>query len=421
MANLSEFVRSTFFGFMGNKAPGGLRNLCWKASAIVLSVLRFPGGQRILSVSNGAERMATKSLTLAGRGTRIRASILHWGDEAEDAQGEYFPEIKSHEFRDAFVMENWTYQSAVVGQSLVIPRRESVGDWKLGGSGSTRYPTGVMASRHGLVWANVLRDETVIDRAAYVGTRSPQTWAHWLINFLPSVYLLTSRGAELEDVPLLVPSNLPQDSHWHESLQVVLGKRQIVPLRTDKFTLVRKLHWIDPPFYDTPFALDPSTQETTSLHLEVMSGFRETYLNGLAKQDLEGNLPRRFFLARGKGSRRPFNQREAIALARRYGIEPIYAENLSFWQKVRLFHQAELIVGPEGSGLANLIFSTSHTHVLAWWADRRSSTDNYLFNLAASSGVSYRRAPEHWTTAIHPDDGSYTVDLDSLESALSKL
>lgn len=421
MGNLSEFVRSKFFGYMGNTSPGWIRDLCWKISATFLSVLRFPGGQRILRVANGAETTAVKSLTLAGKGTRIRAPILHWGDEAKDAQGECFPEIKSHDFRDAFVMENWTYQSAVVGESLVIPRRESEGDWKLGGSGSTRYPTGVMASRHGLVWANVRRDEAVIDRATYVGTRSPQTWAHWLINFLPSVYLLASRGTELEDVPLLVPSTLPQDSHWQESLQVVLGKRQTIPLRTDKFTLVRELHWIDAPFYDTPFASDPSTQEYTSLHLEVMSGFRETYLNELAKKDLEGNLPRRFFLARGAGSRRAYNQRQAIALAKRYGIEPIYAENLSFWEKVRLFHQAEVIVGPEGSGLANLIFSTSHTQVLAWWADRRSSTDNYFFNLAALSGVSYRRSPENWTTAIDPHDGSYNVDLDSLESALSKL
>lgn len=421
MENLSEFVRSKFFGYMGNTSPGWVRDLFWKVSATVLRILRFPGGQRILRVANGAETTAVKSLTLAGKGTRIRAPILHWGDEDKDAQGECFPEIKSHDFRDAFVVENWTYQSVVVGESLVIPRRESKGDWKLGGSGSTPHLTGVMATRHGLVWANVRRHEAVIDRATYVGTRSPQTWAHWLINFLPSVYLLTSCGTELEGVPLLVPSKLPQDSHWQESLQVVLGKRQTIPLRPDKFTLVRELHWIDAPFYDTPFASDPSTQETTSLHLEVMSGFRETYLNELAKKDLVGDLPRRFFLARGAGSRRPYNQREAIALAKMYGIEPIFAENLSFWQKVRLFHQAEVIVGPEGSGLANLIFSTSHTQVLAWWADRRSSTDNYLFNLAASSGVSYRRSPENWTTAIDPNDGSYNLDLDSLESALSKL
>ena len=421
MDHTTGLLQSHFFRFMGNKAANALRDLFWGVSTMVLSAFRFPGDHRVLTVVNGADMIASKSVTLAATGKRIRAQIVHWGEEAEEPQSGEFPEIKAHELTDALVMENWAYQSAVVGRSLVIPRRESEGEWKLGGPGGTRYPTGVMASRNGLAWARVRHDDSAIESAAFVGTRSPKTWAHWLINFLPSVHLLSSRANKLEDVPLLVPSNLPQDSHWTESLELVLGNREIIPLRTDKFTLVRKLHWIDAPFYDTPFAAGSSTQETTSLHLEVMSGFRETYLKALATKHLDGTLPRKFFLARQAGSKRPFNQTEAIALAKSYGIEPIYAENLSFWHKVQLFHQAEVIVGPEGSGLSNLVFATPNTQVLAWWSGRVSSTDNYLFNLAALSGASYTRAPAHWTTGIDPAEGSYTVDLDALESALSKL
>jgi len=421
MGDLFLVLRRKFFSFIGNKAPSGLRDLCWNFSATFLRLLGFPGGERILTVANGPEKIAGKSVTLTPAGTRIREPIRVWGEVVESAKSEDFPEIKSHELREAFVLENWSYQSAIVNHSLVIAKREDEGEWRLGGPGSTHYPTGVMATRKGLAWVKVRSHDKAIERAAYVGTRSPHTWAHWLINFLPSIYLLTSRDGGLDDVPILVPSNVPKDSHWSESLQVVLGNRRTIPLKRDKFTFVRELHWIDAPFYDTPFASDSSRRASTSLHLEFMLEFRETYLDGLGKQHLESNLPRRFFLARGAGSRRPYNQSEAIELAKKYGIEPIYAEDWSFWQKVKIFHDAELIVGPEGSGLANIIFSTPNTRVLTWWADGTSTSDNYLFNLAALSGAAYYRTPSQWTTPINPQDGSYTIDLDFLDSALSEL
>jgi hypothetical protein len=421
MEDLLAVLRLKFFGFMGNKAPGGLRDFCWSFFAFFLRLFRFPGGDRILTVANGPESIARKSVALVPAGTRIREPIRVWGEAAGPAKSETFPELRSHELRDAFVMENWSYQSAVVDQSLVIARREDQGEWRLGGAGDTRYPTGIMGNRQGVAWAKVQSHGKAIERAAYVGTRSPQTWAHWLINFLPSLYLLTSRGSGLDDLPILVPSSIPQDPHWHQSLQVVLGNRRTIPLRRDEFTLVRELHWIDAPFYDTPFASNPTSRASTSLHLEFMLDFRKTYLKELGKQHLEGDLPGRFFLARGTGSKRPYNQKEAIELAKRFGIEPVYVETLSFWQKVQLFHEASVIVGPEGSGLANVIFSAPNTQVLTWWPDRTSPTDNYLFNLAAASGARYATAPSHWTTPMNPQDGSYTIDLDSLESAISSL
>lgn len=411
-------LKPQFLAYLANPSSGIFRDYVWLAMRAILFLLAHPGGLRVVTVLDAPEQASLRSHQLFPVGTRIRQEIRYEGSDAKEKTEEQFPELQVHEVRDSLVMENWSYQSAIWKENLVIPSREDPAGWRLGGPRDSNYPTGIIATRNRMALARIAVGGPEIDRAVFVGSRSPHTWAHWLINYLPSVYLLNARGLGLAEVPLLLPSHIPDDSHWRESLSHVLGSRKTLLLSKDYFSRVGELYWVDAPFYDTPFASDPARRTSTSLHLEAMTEVRETFLLQLEKFKLNFKLPKHFFLARGPGSKRPYNQDEVISLASGFGIETVYLEKLSFWEKVQLFRDAKVIVGPEGSGMANVLFSSEKTRVLTWWAGETNATDNFLFNVAAVAGADYSTAPAEWTSYSGNSDQSYKVDLRPLKSAL---
>ena len=73
----------------------------------------------------------------------------------------------------------------------------------------------------------------------------------------------------------------------------------------------------------------------------------------------EPPLPRRIFVERTIGPRRVTNRAELDPVLCRHGVQAVDLAKLSPEQEVRLFRDAELVVGVTGSGLANVLFSRS--------------------------------------------------------------
>ena len=70
-----------------------------------------------------------------------------------------------------------------------------------------------------------------------------------------------------------------------------------------------------------------------------------------------GRLPRRIYIDRRQSGVRPLRtESELIAALAPMGFEPVRLETLSLSDQIRLFRQAEAIVAPHGSALANLGF-----------------------------------------------------------------
>ena len=74
---------------------------------------------------------------------------------------------------------------------------------------------------------------------------------------------------------------------------------------------------------------------------------------------------RRFFVDRRDARSRPLaNEDAVIAALEPLGIEPVAAEHLSGAAQIALFRHAELVVGPHGAGLANLLFASPGCRVI---------------------------------------------------------
>lgn len=80
------------------------------------------------------------------------------------------------------------------------------------------------------------------------------------------------------------------------------------------------------------------------------------------------------------------NEDEVMEVLRPYGFVSYTLENMNFIEEVRLFSQAEIIVGTHGSGLINMVFSQNKPTIIdlfsSWYTD-------WFFNLSISLGCQY--------------------------------
>jgi hypothetical protein len=66
----------------------------------------------------------------------------------------------------------------------------------------------------------------------------------------------------------------------------------------------------------------------------------------------------RFFISREKtGNRVVLNRKALLDALGPYGFTEVILEDLTFQEQIRLFYDAEVVIGPHGAGFSNLIFS----------------------------------------------------------------
>lgn len=126
---------------------------------------------------------------------------------------------------------------------------------------------------------------------------------------------------------------------------------------------------------------------------------------------------RRIYLSReGAAIRRVTNEPAIVAMLSRYGFESIEPGSIPFKQQAELFRSADIIVGPHGAALANLIFCRPGTRVLEFFpADYID--DCYL---RISKAMELRHDYLFGGKSDFPKR-NYAMDSDRLETALKAM
>jgi len=92
---------------------------------------------------------------------------------------------------------------------------------------------------------------------------------------------------------------------------------------------------------------------------------------------------RRLFISRRRAQwRRLRDEGKLVALVSSLGFEIVEPEGLSFGEQVGLFSEADLVVAPNGAGLANTVWCAAGTTVVALGASSRTAPDFYRLCLA---------------------------------------
>ena len=240
---------------------------------------------------------------------------------------------------------------------------------------------------------------------------------HWIVEILPRLFLSERLGVE-PGLPLLVSEGL------HENLYQLMDlvrspSRPVIRLNPHLSYRVESLIYPSDvsrifDVYDRAPGLD-----TTYLPVSLIKAMVTAI-----KQRVElpaTQYPKRLFVRRNSSYRLLMNQPEIEEVLVSHGFRAIDPEDLSVPEQVALFSQAEMIVGPSGAALANMLWCRENCRVLVLHSDHPFKKYPYWDALARVSGIrisylSGRRA-NRVTGRREPHD-DYSIDSERLLAAL---
>lgn len=224
--------------------------------------------------------------------------------------------------------------------------------------------------------------------ANFVDACAPN-YAHWLTEVAPRIALFCARS-EFNGVPLIVNDGL--HPNIMESLWTFAADRHpVVALPLGRSIKVARLYLVSCAGY-VPFeprgghAAGLSHGKFSRLAFEAMR--QACFASPQLRPD---TLPRRIFLRRNSGVRRLVNSDAVECLLVSRGFTVVEPEKLSFAMQVQLFRQAEVVIGPTGAALANIVFSDSQVRIAILISRQEDVIYWYWQNMAKASGkaVSY--------------------------------
>jgi capsular polysaccharide biosynthesis protein len=186
---------------------------------------------------------------------------------------------------------------------------------------------------------------TTIDGAvAVLTTYFSHIYYHWIIDLIPRLHLLQLSGLSYDKIVL------PMQARFQRESVALLG------IDPQRIITAPDLH------IEARTLIVPSLPGTIGNAQGWACDFiRRSFLRDVPS----GAARRRIFVSRARsGTRRITNEAELLRILEAHGFERVFLEDLPVLAQVRLFNDAQIVVSPHGSGLANLVFCREGTSVI---------------------------------------------------------
>lgn len=242
-------------------------------------------------------------------------------------------------------------------------------------------------------------DSPSLEGAAPLIPRYPTNYYHWMIETVPKVrYLREFENQTDVDVTLLLPAQAP--GFVDETLDL---------LGWPEYRVVRAIV----PMYEVRNLIIPSFSQQTPSDFEWL---RDEILDAVfdaddVTGDTEGGSEKIYVSRANAISRRVRNEDTVMDVLSKYGFERYLLENRSLAENARLFSQADVVVGPHGAGLTDIVFADDCT-LLEFFGSRR----NWAYmKLSETLGIEYE--PMY----CEDDSSDIVVDTDELEAKIKAI
>ena len=239
---------------------------------------------------------------------------------------------------------------------------------------------------------------------AFLGP-SFEVYGHFLVDYLPKLWLLKACGFAVDALKFLVPMRPP---HWVlEILKAAgIGQAQLVPhffgdevIRTDRLII--------PTIMRTYERLSSSFAEATHFWVDRLRSRMLTRT---------GHGQRIFISRSAENTTRRFTNRAAIeAVATQKGFSIVRPETLGLAEQIAIFAGASQIAGEYGSGLHNIVFSKSRTFTCAL---RGTLRDPGTIQSSLATSLGQRVGYVLGDTKGADRDQEVTIDLTDFERAI---
>jgi len=198
----------------------------------------------------------------------------------------------------------------------------------------------------GLLTDHARPDAPVLKTAAPLIPRYPNYY-HWMVETVPKVrYLETFELATGTDVTVLLPEGAPP--FVQETLQLLDWPASKTIVATE-------------PIYEVRNLVLPSFPERTAVDFDWLRGELLRAVDG--GNSSTGNGTNVYVSRANAIERRVLNEDAVMATLSEFGFRRYHLEDRSLAANVRLFSDADVIVGPHGAGLTDIIFARDCTLV----------------------------------------------------------
>jgi capsular polysaccharide biosynthesis protein len=244
--------------------------------------------------------------------------------------------------------------------------------------------TFVRPSRNQIAWLMPTRPHRTLARAANFTDACAANYAHWMTEVLPRISLFCE-NEKFNGIPLLVDAGLHRN--LMESLRIVAGEQhEIVTLAPGETVLASELFVVSVTGY-VPFE-----RRSNRVKGHSHGTFSPQALLNL-RQRIWRNLPptvrkpgTRIVIRRNSGIRIVTNEHEIEQALVARGFTAVEPERLSFEEQVKLFSNAEIVVGATGAAFANLIFCPPSAKIIIMISNYRHMPYWYWQNMACAVG-----------------------------------
>lgn len=236
-------------------------------------------------------------------------------------------------------------------------------------------------------------------------TKHRPNYFHWLFDGIGRLQLLEKAGYDLSEFCYVLRAPL---TAWQRDTLRGIG----VPL--DK---CHTFEWFD--FRVDRMVVLPCPWNRRRYSVSNMNWMRERFRGAFCDPEFEARPANQkiFIKRRDSEGRSILNRPELMPLIKEAGFEDVYLGDLTFPQQVRLFSQADTILGAHGAGLANMVFSDDAHIVEIFFGERPM----FYWLMARSRGFEYQ-----WIDATvgEGERGEQrpngTLDRSELRTVLSK-
>lgn len=263
-----------------------------------------------------------------------------------------------------------------------------------------------------------------VDKAFFLGGNGSWNYYHWTIEIIAKLKYFLSSGLSCAKIKIIVPEEAKNIASFSAMLEVLVGDAcDFIYISQQQVAQVQELYVINTPSNVVFNSIKGAKIKSDFVFFDKTSVdyIRESVLNSPQyKHFLNGSdkkiAHKKVFLARKDFAVRGYNQSEVLKVVTDYGFQPIYLEELSFFEQVYLFQNVDCVIGASGAAWTNLIYIKQGAKGLSWLSENISSFSNYS-TLAKYYGcqLKFFKNKEKNKYQAH---SSYSIDLKMLENNL---
>ncbi len=216
------------------------------------------------------------------------------------------------------------------------------------------------------------------------GGAGKNNYWHWIFDVLPRIAILNKSNLRLKPNYYLLPS-LSKKYQKQTLLELKLPLSSLINGEKYKHIICNNLFATDHPIN---FNNNPS-KSILNIPSWVIRWLRKKYIKN---KYTNKKLPKRIFINRefdsNLATRKIVNNEDVKNALIYLGFKSISLSNLNFIDQVKLFKNANFIVGLHGAGFANMVFANKRTKILEIAS---KNNGNLFLNLAKKCNLNYKR------------------------------